>query len=40
MEDKCGGDKIDWIEIDGRVLGRDSFDIIEGLTLLLLLPGC
>lgn len=27
---------MDWMDIDGRVLGRESFDIIEGLTLLLL----
>lgn len=26
---------MDWMDIDGRVLGRESFDIIEGLTLLV-----
>ena len=34
MEDKWGGDRMDWMEIDGRVLGRDSLEINEGLTLL------
>jgi len=37
VEDKFGGDSMDWMDIDGRVLGREIFDIIEGLTLLLLL---